>query len=205
MERSLVDDNATTPDDSGNAGGLYLQGLDINIRRSSITRNRGFYGGGIWLSESVVYMVNTTIAENRTVGSNGAGIWLANDPVGTLENCTIASNESTGDSVAGAIFGRGLELVNTIVANNTATYTKTCNIARSGGSGNLQWPDDSPCTESPLVADPRLSPLGVEEHSPVMVPAADSPAVGLGSDCPQTDQLGNRRPEACTAGAVEPL
>lgn len=206
MERTTVDGNATTPTDSGNAGGLYLQGLAIDIRASSITRNQGFYGGGIWLNESQVTMVNVTIAANTTIGSNGAGVWLGNDPTGTLENCTIADNTATGESVAGAIFGDGLTLVNTIVANNTATYTKTCDVTRTGGSGNLQWPDDSPCTEAPLVADPLLSPLqDAGGDTEVMVPAAQSPAVGIATGCPATDQLGNPRGDPCTAGAVEPL
>ena len=36
-----------------------------------------------------------------------------------------------------------------------------------------------------------------------MAPASGSPAIGIGSGCPATDQLGNPRPEPCTAGAVE--
>jgi hypothetical protein len=36
-----------------------------------------------------------------------------------------------------------------------------------------------------------------------MVPAENSPAAGIASGCPETDQLGNPRPEPCTAGAVE--
>lgn len=206
MERTTVDDNATTPTDSGNAGGLYLQGLAITIAASTISRNQGFYGGGIWLNESQVDMVNVTIAENTTIGSNGAGVWLGNEPTGTLLNCTIADNHATGESVAGAIFGSGLTLSNTIIANNTATYTKTCNVTRTGGSGNLQWPDDSPCTEAPLVADPELASLAdAGGDTEVMLPAAGSAAVGIATGCPATDQLGNPRPEPCTSGAVEPL
>jgi hypothetical protein len=35
------------------------------------------------------------------------------------------------------------------------------------------------------------------------VPAITSPARGIATNCPPTDQLGNARPEPCTAGAVE--
>ncbi|MBT8493953.1 MAG: right-handed parallel beta-helix repeat-containing protein, partial [Deltaproteobacteria bacterium] len=207
MDRSTVDGNTVTPADEGNAGGLYLQGLGITIESSTISRNAGFYNGGIWLNESQVEMTNVTIADNTATGSNGGGVWLGNGPTGTLRNVTIAGNASIADGqIAGGIFGSGLTLVNTIVANNTAMYTPTCNQTRSDGSGNLQWPDGSLCTESPLIADPALGTLGdAGGETEVMVPAGGSPAIGIGGDCPETDQLGNPRPDPCTAGAVEPL
>ena len=84
-------------------------------------------------------------------------------------------------------------------------FTPSCNVARSDGSGNLQWPGGSLCTTAPRIADPMLGALG--DHGGVadtMVPAATSPARGIGTDCPAQDQLGNPRPAACAAGAVEP-
>jgi len=207
MERSTVDGNETIAVDTGNVGGLYLQGLAVDIRASSITRNQSFYGGGIWISEGTVNMVNVTVADNRTIGSNGAGLWLTSTTTGTLANCTIAGNVSTGDSVAGAIFGgSGVVLRNSVVANNSATFTKTCNVMHGDGATNLQWPDNSHCTNAPMIADPVLAPLadagGAME---VMIPAAGSPVIGLATGCPATDQLGRPRGEPCAAGAVEPF
>ena len=201
MDRTLVDDNRVTSTTTGNAGGLYLQGLALTINASSITRNRAFYNGGIWINESSVEMTNTTIAENEAIGSNGGGIWLGNGPTGTIKNCTIANNRSTASGqVAGGIFGDGLTLVNTIVANNTAMYTPTCDVKRADGSGNLQWPSGSLCTTTPLIADPMLGAL---DGDGALVPAAGSPAHGIATGCPQKDQLGNARGEPCTAGAME--
>ncbi len=205
MDRSTVDNNQVTPSDSGNAGGLYLQGLSLAIENSTISRNKAFYNGGIWINESQVQMTNTTIAGNEATGSNGGGIWLGNMPTGTILNCTIADNHSTADGqVAGAIFGGGLTLKNTIVSGNSAMYTPTCNETRSDGSGNLQWPDGALCTAAPLIADPLLGTLG-DNGGPTatILPASTSPALGLGTDCPATDQLGNARATPCTAGAVE--
>jgi hypothetical protein len=110
-----------------------------------------------------------------------------------LRNVTIAGNSSTADGqVAGGIFGGGLTLVNTIVADNTAMYTPTCSETRSDGSGNLQWPDGSLCTEAPLIADPLLGALGdAGGDTEVMFPVISSPAVGIATNCPDTDQLGN--------------
>ena len=201
MDRSDVDGNRVTADGEGNAGGLYLQGLALTITASTISRNQAFYNGGIWINESQVDMQNTTIAENQATGSNGGGVWLGNGPTGTIKNCTIANNHSTADGqVAGAIFGGGLSLENTLIAGNTAMYTPTCDTSHDG-AGNLEWPDDgAECTDGPLIADPMLGAL---DERGVMVPAAGSPAAGIATGCPETDQLGNPRPEPCTAGAVE--
>lgn len=78
-----------------------------------------------------------------------------------------------------------------------------CDEEHAGG-GNLQWPDGALCTSSPLVADPLLGALG--EHggdTETLVPSSSSPARGLGTGCPPTDQRGEPRGEPCTAGAVE--
>jgi parallel beta-helix repeat protein len=206
MDRSTVDGNRVTASSSGNAGGLYLQGLALAISASTISRNQAFFNGGIWINASTVEMTNTTIAENVATGSNGGGMWLGNAPTGTLRNCTIANNHATAaNQIAGAIFGDGLTLVNTIVAGNTAMYTPGCSSARIDGSGDLQFPGGALCTEAPLVADPLLGALG--DHggdSQTLVPAAASPARGIAHGCPPTDQRGHTRPDPCTAGAAEP-
>lgn len=205
MDHSTVDANRVTPADSGNAGGLYLQGLRIAVTSSTISRNEAWFNGGAWLSEATVEMTNVTIAENTAIGSNGGGLWLAHEPTGTLRNCTIANNRSTGDStVAGAIFGAGLTLVNTLIANNTSMYRPSCDQTHASGGGNVQWPDGSLCTEAPEVTDPMLGALGDGGGgTETMAPAAGSGAVGIATDCPETDQRGQPRGEPCTAGAVE--
>jgi hypothetical protein len=205
IDRSTVDHNIVNAGGEGNAGGLYLEGLALSITASTISRNEAFYNGGLWINQDSVVMENTTIAENIATGSNGGGLWLGNGPTGTIRNCTIANNHSTADGqVAGAIFGTGLTLDNTLIAGNTAQYTPGCDDQRTDGAGNLQWPDGALCTTAPTVADPLLGDLG--DHggtTETMVPDATSPARGLGTGCPATDQLGAPRGEPCTAGAVE--
>jgi hypothetical protein len=205
MDRSSVDGNKTTPTTSGNAGGLYLQGVNITITASTISRNQGFYNGGIWIANRNADLTNVTIAENTAFGSNGGGMWLGHAPTGTLKNCTIANNHSTADGqVAGAIFGAGLTLSNTIIAGNSAMYTPNCDKMHGAGASNLQFPGNAPCSMDPTVADPLLGALMDNGgDSETMLPGAGSPAIGLGTDCPATDQLGHPRPTPCTAGAVE--
>jgi hypothetical protein len=123
-----------------------------------------------------------------------------------MTNCTIANNKATAaGQVAGAIFSDGLTLQNTIIANNTAQYDPSCEAPPLAGStGNLQWPSGSPCTNSPLVADPQLGSLANNGGSTLtLLPGSGSPAIGIGAGCPPTDQRGNPRSDPCTAGAVE--
>ena len=205
MERSVVSGNRVTPMDDGNAGGLYLQGLDLTISASTIARNQAHFNGGIWISGREANLTNVTIAENTAFGSNGGGMWLANEPTGTMLNCTVANNHSTAEGmIAGAIFGGGLALKNTIVSGNTAMYTPGCNATHESQGGNLQFPGGALCTESPTVEDPELGALG-DNGGPTetLLPSSSSPAIGLGTDCPPADQRGEPRAEPCTAGAVE--
>jgi parallel beta-helix repeat protein len=205
MDRSSVTGNRVTRADDGNAGGLYLQGLALTITASTIAQNEAFYCGGIWIHGREANLTNVTIAENTAFGSNGGGMWLSDEPTGTLLNCTIAMNHSTAEGmVAGAIFGAGLVLENSIVSGNTAMYTPGCDARHGSGESNLQFPAGAPCTEGPTVADPLLGALG-DNGGPTetLLPAASSPAVGLGSGCPPTDQRGEARGDPCTAGAVE--
>jgi hypothetical protein len=97
-----------------------------------------------------------------------------------------------------------MTLKNTVIAGNTAMYTPGCNDAHASEGGNLQWPDGARCSDDPLVADPELGELGDNGGiTETLMPSAESPAVGLGSGCPETDQRGESRSEPCTAGAVE--
>jgi len=209
MDRTTVDSNIVTAEE-GNAGGLYLQGLDMSIENSTISRNQGFYNGGIWIHTSDVEMTNTTIVGNVATGSNGGGLWLSSPVTGTILNCTIAGNSAPADGQGGgAAFNagavEGLELKNTIVADNTSgTWAPGCSDALGDGGGNLEWPDGQGCAASPLVADPLLGELGGNGGpTETMLPDAASPAHDLGTGCPETDQRGEPRSEPCTAGAVE--
>ena len=208
MNRSTVDSNQVTASNEGNAGGLYLEGLDLTMANSTISRNQAYHNGGIWISAGQVQMTNVTIAENTALGTNGGGIWVSYDPPGTLLNCTIANNHLATDWTVGAgIFdtgtGKNLVLQNTVVANNTANVPRGCNLPYAG-SGDLQFPAGALCTASPLVADPLIGLLA-DNGGPTetMLPGAASPARGLGTGCPPTDQRGEARHEPCTAGAVE--
>jgi hypothetical protein len=210
MDRTTVNYNVVASVETGNAGGMYLQGLDMAIENSTISHNSAVYNGGIWIHTSEVAMTNTTIAGNVATGSNAGGLWFSPPVTGTILNCTIAGNSAPAEGMGGgAVFNagevEGLELKNTIVADNTsATWAPGCSDPLGDGGGNLEWPDGQGCSASPLVADPVLGELG-DNGGPTetLLPDAASPAEGLGTECPETDQRGEPRSEPCTAGAVE--
>jgi hypothetical protein len=212
MDRTTVDSNIVTDGASGNAGGLYLQGLEMVVENSTISRNEAFYNGGIWISASDVQMTNVTIAGNVATGSNGGGLWLSSPVTGMILSCTIAGNSAPADGQGGgAVFSagaiEGLDLKNTIVADNTSgTWAPGCSDALGDGGGNLEWPDGQGCSAGPFVSDPLLGALG-DNGGPTetMLPDAASPAENLGTECPETDQRGEPRSDPCTAGAVEIL
>ena len=202
IDRCTFDGNAVDVN-SGNAAGLYLEYVTINMSGTTISNNTGHYGGGIWIGQSAIAnLTNVTIANNTASG--GGGVWFANAVTGTLLNVTVAGN--TGDGLFGG--DTGVNLQNTIVANNPrGTLDSTTNCAKQHGSSgpNLQFPSGgTQCTSSITVADPTLGPLQ-DNRGPTktMLPGAGSPAIGQGTGCPQIDQRGNPRPSACTLGAVE--
>ena len=202
IDRCTFDGNSVDAN-SGNAAGLYLENVTINLSGTTLSNNHGHYGGGIWIGQSAVAnLTNVTIAGNSAAG--GGGVWFANAVTGTFLNVTVAGN--TGDGLFGG--DAGVSLQNTIVANNVrGTLDSTTNCAKAHGQGgaNLQFPGGGTlCAASITVADPQLGPLQ-DNGGPTatMLPAAGSPAIGQGSGCPQIDQRGNSRPSACSLGAVE--
>jgi hypothetical protein len=202
IDRSTFDGNSVDAT-TGNAAGLYLEDVTINLSDTTISNNTGHFGGGIWCGQSaVVNFTNVTIAGNSAAG--GGGVWFANAVTGTFTNVTIAGN--TGDGLFGG--DTGVKLTNTIVANNVrGTLDGTTNCAKAHGAvgANLQFPmAGTACAPSIAIADPMLGPLQ-DNGGPTktMLPAAGSPAKGMGAGCPTIDQDGKARPAACTLGAVE--
>ena len=202
IDRSTFDGNSVDAT-NGNAAGLYLEHVTINLSGSTISNNTGHFGGGIWMGQSAIAnLTNVTIADNSAAG--GGGVWFANGVTGSFTNVTVAGN--TGDGLFGG--DSGVTLVNSIVANNVrGTLDSTTNCAKThGGSGaNLQFPAaGTMCTATVTIADPMLGPLQ-DNGGPTqtMLPAAGSPAIGTGAQCPTIDQRGMARATSCTLGAVE--
>lgn len=220
IDRSVVRDNHIPDHTPSMAGGLYLQGVQITLTRSTIARNRARSAGGLFIGPNgtTLAMENVTVAENVALSSLAGGIAISSGVTGSIRHATFARNAAPGAlAFAGATTGgQGVSLRATIVDGHVAGNgwnPISCLHPFQEGGANLQWPvaragggSDVPgalCSASVTVADALLGPL-LGGAMPVVTPGAGSPALGLASDCPLTDQLGRPRDaQACDAGAIE--
>jgi hypothetical protein len=222
LDRSSVLGN-TIPDQSPSmAGGLYLQGVQIDINDTTVAWNQARSAGGIFVGPNgtTLQMTNVTLAENTALSGLAGGIAISSGVTGEIRNATIARNEAPGAVAFAAATTGGAQVLlrNTIVADSVAGngYNPiSCLATFLEGSGNLQWPvaragggSDLPgalCSASVAVVDAKLGALQHNGGPTLTIrPAADSPAIAVGASCPANDQNGVARPAgACTAGAVE--
>lgn len=218
IDRSTISGNQIPDNASSQAGGLYLQGLQLTIVDSTISGNVASSTGGAFIWENpgtqTLSMTNVTVAGNHARTGLGAGLSINNNITGTLHHVTIARNSNEGaTSFASAINGgAGLTLTNSLVADNEKVFiyeNTSCNVTHSG-AGNIQWPDvnangsaELPCATVSFV-DPVIGAL--EDNggpTPTILPS--SPLVIRSvAGCPATDQRGLSRSEPCTPGATEP-
>jgi len=110
-------------DSTGNGGGGINNGGNLTLIRTKVTGNSATtFGGGI-LTYGDLAILDSTISDNQTVGTNkhGGGIFITGLPVVTIERTTISGNSATGPS--GGIHNQGevsLELTNVTISDNTA-------------------------------------------------------------------------------------
>ena len=150
------------------AGGLYLKGNAV-LTNTKITGNSsGSRGGGIYVDPGYtapnrggdwggnVKMYNCLVMNNK--GGRGGGIYVntENDKLNVFENCTIASNDVSANSVGNGggilFYNAHAELTNCTIIGNKAKYgggfildvlskltivncTMAGNVATMGGAG----------------------------------------------------------------------
>jgi hypothetical protein len=221
IDQSVFDGNQIPDGDIGQAGAIYLQGTAIAMTNTSITNNRARFAAAMSVYEhggpapGAIDMTNVTIADNLvweqdpfTETGLVGGINVGDRVTGSWLNVTLVGNRAQFASGIGGSSTR-LTIRNTIIANDWLNdFTPlNCNGESANGASNLQFPannmanNDVACVTGIQFADPLMGPL---TETRTRVPQAGSPAIGLGTECPATDQLGNPRPATgCTAGAVE--
>ena len=200
----------------GGSGGLYHGAVPLYLTNSTFSGNTALQGHGAAIqmesSEGTeVHATNCTFVGNEAQGNAGA-VFASNSPL-EATNCTFAENRA---DYAPAIFkgqSGSVTLANTVFTNNGTDNefsALACHESFTDGGGNLQWPtqknngnDDTPCVQGILFADPLLGELDDNGGAtPTMMPSAGSPVIGLGANCPPTDQTGAPRGSSCDAGAV---
>ena len=198
-------------------GALYFHNSALGITASTFSNNSAPSAGAIQADGTTLTLTNDTFAGNQAAHGLGGAIALYGNG-GTLTNCTFANNTASAGS---GYFAAALAGGDTFVIQNTLFDANTTNDPGSPmqcqdsatGSGDLQWPSthvvggakDTPCVGGITFGDPALGGLA-DNGGPTLtlLPATGSPAAGVGTSCPPTDQRGQPRPTTgCTAGAVE--
>ena len=169
---------------SGGGGGIFNSGGTLTITNSTVSGNTADTGGGI-LSGGTLTLTSSTITRNVAETGSGGGI---------------------------RSFSGSPELVNTIIAENTAATGPDCSGSPTSLGYNLIG-DDTNCGFAPVNGDlvnvaPLLGPLQ-DNGGPTFTHALDpnSPAIDAGDDseAPTTDQRGVPRPQGARSdiGAYE--
>jgi len=184
IDRSTFCDN-TTPDDGG---GVFHKKGELNILRSTFSRNVAFNGGALYTAVDF-FLASSTLADNDATFY--AGGLFAISGVGTLSNTLIAGNRAMASpDLTGVFASQGHNL-----------------IGHAFGAFGFGATGDQIGREE--LIDPRLGPLRMNGGpTPTHLPLADSPAIDTGGSASivgDMDQRGAPRPlgAACDIGAVE--
>jgi uncharacterized repeat protein (TIGR01451 family) len=181
---------------------------NATIRRTTISGNKAFVGGGVLLYSGQATFENVTIAGNAAITplapppgpAAGGGVGsIASGSTSTFNESTITGNTalSGGGGIDMGSSSDVVTLLNSIVANNTAAAGTTPDI-NSGGTVTATYT----LIETPGTAtigggtgnitgvDPQLGPLA-DNRSPVVAGAPGS------TSTPQTEL------QACTSPVVD--
>ncbi len=219
IDRTTVIGNQSPAGPDSQAGGLYLQGLQLTITGSTVAGNVASSAGGLFVwtnpGTQTLSMTNSTVAENRARTALGAGMAVASGVTGSLHHVTLARNHNEGaTSFASALSGgNGLALSNSLVADNSKVFiweNTSCNLTHAGGA-TFQWPEQNaggqselPCSASTTFLDGGIGPLAWSGGpTPTLAPTHPALDGGATAGCPATDQRGAPRAALCTPGAVE--
>lgn len=200
-------------DESG--GGLFIsRSSEVTIDNSLFCGNTARHGGGLFNDGGKVTMTNCTISGN-TASAWGGGLYNNFGGEATISFSTFVNNTA---SVAGGL-ATGyppLRMSATIVANNTAKFSKQQNGSGQVTSLGFNLESGTDCDLSTLPTDhqntdPLLDPAGLQNNGgPTQIIALQSGSPAIGTVpiqmCPPIDQRGYLRPagiSSCDIGAYQ--
>jgi hypothetical protein len=217
---NLVDSTVAGNAAGWSGGGVYsFFNTTTTIVRSTISGNISNDVGGGLRSLGNAEIVNSTFSGNQATGWYGGAMFVT-DGVVNLSSSTIADNVSPSYAPAAVFVGTftdasaTLNVANTVIAQNV---TEGCFLAPFGAGavainslGNNVFTDGTcnPGASDQVVASPGLGALA-DNGGPTLTHAllAGSPAIDAadGTACPPTDQRGVARPQGagCDVGAFE--
>ena len=186
---------------------LSISGTTLSGNQASLAA----YPAVVTPAGSAIYNANPLNATNTTLsGNSGAHAIDESNSSITLTSVTLAQNS---DGALGSYPGSNssqVRLFDTLLAYNGSANCDPSLFGTFTSQNSLS--SDSSCTwigiQNKSAVDPLLGSLGYHGGPTLThVPAANSPAVDAGANCPATDQRGITRPQgpACDIGAVERL
>lgn len=193
--RDMVIDRCVFEGNTARAGGVsFIKQCDLTVRDTLFTGNRANvdvngrsvrgWAGGLWINESALELENSTFYDNAP---NGLSAELYGGANAVVRSATFVDSA----------------LSSQVTAYNSVFVNVSCGTSQGGD--NLQFPQSGTCPNDTTYADPQLASLA-DNGGPTqtMMPAANSPALDQGADCPAADQRGEPRPnDGCDLGAVE--
>jgi len=218
MQSTTIDQCTFDSNTADSAGAMYFHNSHLIITNSTLSNNVANGSGAIQADGTILDLTNVTLYGNSAKTSPGGTISLFGNS-GTFNNVTFAKNHCDGAPGSGFgvdLFGGTALTINNSIFDSATQADENAPMAcqnTNTGASDLQWPKthssgtnaDNPCVTGIDFADPLLGTLaGNGGPTQTALPAAGSPAIGVGKACPATDQTGKPRPATgCTAGAVE--
>ena len=199
----------------GNCGGVWVRyNSKATITNCTIADNktRGVYV----YYRSTAELVNCTITGNES--ASGGGVYASNGTA-TLTNCTITGNKADSGSCV-FVYSKGTaNLINSLIWDANASKAAYCGASSTlnftncalpanftGGSGKVN--NVSAVTlaswANPVSSSVRISGVAHTVFAPSVNPELSLlKAAGTSENAPANDQLGNKRDNRPTIGAVE--
>lgn len=205
---TITNTTFTNNEAGGSGGGLACaQCARLRLSNSSFITNKAAYGGGLYVSAAAVSgyarVESVTFSGNQSFTSRGGAVY--NQGNLDLYFSTLAYNGNGVHSVSGA----NTRLRSSVLYNPGYTNCGSEGTVQYSNDGANHISDDSCGPQFVAKGDPQLGPLQYELQQQYWstafhLPLAGSPLINTGpGNCPERDQRGRLRPDACDIGAVE--
>ncbi|MCM4169229.1 hypothetical protein KCTC52924_00710 [Arenibacter antarcticus] len=136
MDNSEVSNNISV----SNVGGIWVSESKMYISNSKILANEGGTGAGIHgYPDAEIYMNNSIVADNKGK-SYGAGFYVRQNSIAILANCMITGNSSTSKNGGGGIMmynNTKVTIISSTITDNSVPIGPGAGIYRRSGENVL--------------------------------------------------------------------
>jgi hypothetical protein len=185
--------NYSTDYNGAYGGGVFTNGANLAVDRSTINNNDARDGGGIYASYGDLMVTNSTITDNDAVSDDGGGVWVGDGAL-AVTSSTVTDNYAA--TVGGGLQSYNADdnvVRNTIVSGNTAIdVPDTADLGEDSELFDVAFSligvpaghvNPTVPGSNLFAVDPELGPLQ-DNGGPTSTiePLAESPVIDCGSD-----------------------